>query len=161
MTTHQQWMGIALEMARQGFDVGEVPVGCVIVKDNRLVAKRHNEVEARQDVRAHAEMLALEDACKALDSKYLQGCTLYVTLEPCPMCTAALMWSKIDTIVFGAMDTKAGACGTQFNLAQHATLNHHISIIQGIREQESEHLLKLFFSNKRIDSTSPLPKAKA
>jgi tRNA(adenine34) deaminase len=144
-------------MARHSFDIGEVPVGCVIVKDNQLLAKCHNEVEARKDVRAHAEMLALEEACKALDSKYLQGCTLYVTLEPCPMCTTALMWSKIDTIVFGAMDSKAGACGTQFNLAQHATLNHHIAIIQGIRDQECESLLKLFFSNKRTKPSIPLP----
>jgi len=149
MTTHQHWMGIALDMARLSFDLGEVPVGCVITKDHQILSKRHNEVESRKDVRAHAEMLALEEASKILDNKYLHGCTLYVTLEPCPMCTTALMWSKIDTIVFGAMDPKAGACGTQFNLAHHASLNHHITVIQGIREQECEDLLKLFFSNKR------------
>lgn len=142
-------MDKALELAQDAARAGEVPVGCVIVKNDHVVASSRNEVEARSDVRAHAEMLAIERASEALSNKYLAGCTLYVTLEPCPMCAGALVWTKIDRVVFGAMDPKAGACGTLFNVISSPQLNHRVELVHGVREQESEKLLKEFFRDKR------------
>lgn len=142
-------MDKALELAQEAALAGEVPVGCVIIKGEQIVASARNEVETRSDVRAHAEMLAIERACEATGNKYLSGCTLYVTLEPCPMCAGALVWSKIDRVVFGAMDPKAGACGTLFNVISSPQLNHRSEIVHGVREQESERLLKEFFREKR------------
>lgn len=147
--SHAYWMDKALELAQDAARAGEVPVGCVIVKDDHVVASSRNEVEARSDVRAHAEMLAIERASEALSNKYLAGCTLYVTLEPCPMCAGALVWTKIDRVVFGAMDPKAGACGTLFNVISSPQLNHRVELVHGVREQESEKLLKEFFRDKR------------
>lgn len=142
-------MDQALTLATEAAANGEVPVGCIIVKDDQVVATSRNEVESRSDVRAHAEMLAIDRACKAINNKYLIGCTLYVTLEPCPMCAGALVWSKLDRVVFGALDPKAGACGTLFNVIASPHLNHRIEVVHGIREIESETLLKEFFREKR------------
>ena len=139
----------ALKLAIEAAANGEVPVGCVIVKEGVIIASSRNEVEATADVKAHAEMLAIERACLKLNNKYLTGCTMYVTLEPCPMCAGALVWSKIDTVVFGAMDPKAGACGTLFNIAASPNLNHRIEVVHGILEDESELVLKNFFKARR------------
>lgn len=147
--THHRWMQEALRLAKEAFDVGEVPVGCIIVKDNNILAAARNEVEELSDVKAHAEMLAIERACQITGNKYLSDCTMYVTLEPCPMCAGALMWSKIDRVVFAAIDHKAGACGTLFNIATSPHLNHRIEIMHGIMEKESEELLKSFFLSRR------------
>jgi tRNA(adenine34) deaminase len=146
---HSRWMFEAIKNAKEAYDAGEVPVGCVIVKDGELIASARNETETLMDVRAHAEMLAIERACRTLGNKYLSGCTLYVTLEPCPMCAGALVWSKIDRIVFAALDHKAGACGTLFNVSTSPHLNHRVDIIHGIMEMESEELLKRFFQSRR------------
>jgi tRNA(adenine34) deaminase len=139
----------ALTLAEEAAKAGEVPVGCVIVKDGMLLSSSRNEVEGRGDVMAHAEMLAIERACIAIGNKYLSGCTVYVTLEPCPMCAGALVWSKIDRLVFAAMDPKAGASGTLFNITSSPHLNHRIDIVQGVLEEESERLLKTFFQSRR------------
>jgi tRNA(adenine34) deaminase len=146
---HSKWMSEALVYARKAAESGEVPVGCVVVKDDTLIAAAHNLVESYNDVRAHAEMLALEKASAVLGNKYLHGCTLYVTLEPCPMCAGAIVWSKLDRIVFGAMDARAGACGSVFNIASSPHLNHRVDIIQGVLEQECESLMVEFFKSKR------------
>jgi len=147
--THSRWMQEAIELAKEAFDVGEVPVGCIIVKDGIVIAAARNETEELSDVKAHAEMLAIERACRRIGNKYLSGCTLYVTLEPCPMCAGALVWTKIDRIVFAALDHKAGACGTLFNISSSPHLNHRIDIMHGIMEKESEELLKSFFQSRR------------
>ncbi len=139
----------ALALAQQASEKGEIPVGCVIVRDGEMVSSSFNEVELLSDVTAHAEMLALRRACRTVGNKYLAGCTVYVTLEPCPMCAGALMWSKVDRIVFAAMDPKAGACGSLFNIASSPHLNHRIDIVQGVLEEESERLLKEFFQSRR------------
>jgi tRNA(adenine34) deaminase len=144
-------MNQAIERAKTAAIKGEVPVGCVIICDGKLIAEAYNEVEKSGLVSAHAELLAIERASKSLNNKYLTGCTIYVTLEPCPMCTGALVWSKIDRIVFGAMDPKAGACGTLFNVANTTYLNHRIEIIQGVLETECEDLLKEFFQKRRMN----------
>lgn len=146
---HQKFMARALVLAEQACEEGEVPVGAVVVKDNLIIGKGYNQVERLGDATAHAEMIALSAAFEAAGSKYLTGCTMYVTLEPCPMCAGALVWSKIGRIVFGAMDAEAGACGSVFNIAANSKLNHQTEIIQGIMELDSEHLLKTFFRGKR------------
>lgn len=146
---HQQFMHKAFQLAEQAYDEDEIPVGAVIVKNDHIVGRGYNQTERLTDVTAHAEILAISAACSTLDNKYLKGCTLYVTLEPCPMCAGALVWSKIDRIVFGATDAKSGACGSVYNLASNQKSNHQIEIIQGIMEQDCEWLLKKFFEKKR------------
>ncbi|MEP0005026.1 MAG: tRNA adenosine(34) deaminase TadA [Balneola sp.] len=147
--THQQHMAKALMLAEQAFEEGEIPVGAIVVKDNMIIGKGYNQVEKLSDPTAHAEMIAISAACETLGNKYLKGCTLYVTLEPCPMCAGALVWSKIDTIVYGASDSASGGSGSLFNITANNNLNHQIEVIQGILEMDSEYLLKSFFGAKR------------
>lgn len=142
-------MKLALEEAQKAFDLGEIPVGAIIVMNDEILSKAHNLVETNKDSSAHAELLAIKSAETILNEKYLSGCTLYVTLEPCIMCSGALIWSKIDRIVFGAMDAKVGACGSKYHLVQEAANNHKIEVIQGILETECESLLKQFFADLR------------
>lgn len=139
----------ALKHAETAYMNDEVPVGAIVVHQNRIVGKGFNQVEMLMDPTAHAEMLALSAACSTLHEKYLANCTLYVTLEPCMMCTGAAVWTKLERIVFGAMDEKAGACGTVFNLAENNKLNHQVEILQGILESECSELLRKFFKSKR------------
>lgn len=142
-------MARAFMLAEQALDEGEVPVGALVVYQDRIIGKGYNQVERLNDPTAHAEMLALSAACESLGSKYLTGCTLYVTLEPCAMCAGAVSWSKIDRVVFGALDAQAGGCGSRFNITGNKALNHKPELIHGIMEKDSEYLLKAFFSNKR------------
>ena len=142
-------MAKALLLAEQAFEEGEIPVGAIVVKDDIIIGKGYNQVEKLSDPTAHAEMIAISAACENLGNKYLNGCTLYVTLEPCPMCAGALVWSKIDTIVYGASDTRSGSAGSIFNITSNNNLNHQIKVIQGILELDSEYLLKSFFKTKR------------
>jgi len=146
---HQQFMRQAFFLAEEAKDADEVPVGAVVVHHNQIIGRGYNQTQQLNDATAHAEMIAISAACNTLQSKYLQDCTLYVTLEPCPMCTGALIWSKLDRIVFGATDVRAGACGSLFNLASNKKLNHQIEVIQGIMEQDCELILKDFFLTKR------------
>lgn len=146
---HQNYMMQAFRLAENAYEKGEVPVGAVVVHENRIIGKGYNQVEMLQDSTAHAEMIAVSAACSTLQNKYLEDCTLYVTLEPCPMCAGALVWSKIKRIVFGAMDEKAGACGSVFNISSNKKLNHSIEIIQGVMEADCKYLLQEFFKAKR------------
>jgi tRNA(adenine34) deaminase len=146
---HHKYMRQALDLARIAYKEDEVPVGALIVKNNRIVGKGYNQTEMLNDPTAHAEMIAISSACATLDSKYLTDCTLYVTLEPCPMCAGALVWTKISRIVFGAMDSNAGACGSLFNIASNKKLNSSAEIIHGIMETECASLLKDFFKQRR------------
>ncbi|MDX1619087.1 MAG: nucleoside deaminase, partial [Balneolaceae bacterium] len=107
------------------------------------------QTERLTDPTAHAEIIAISAACSTLQNKYLEECTIYVTKEPCPRCAGALVWSKIERIVFGASDAKAGACGSVFNLAANQKLNHQIEVIQGIMERDCEWILKRFFNERR------------
>ena len=142
-------MARAFMLAEQAYEEGEVPVGAIVVHKDQIIGKGYNQVERLNDPTAHAEMLAISAACETLDEKYLSECTLYVTLEPCPMCAGASVWSKMGTIVFGAADPKAGACGSLFNIAANNKLNHQVEVIQGVMEAESEHLMKAFFIERR------------
>jgi len=146
---HHKYMRQALNLAKTAYSENEVPVGALIVKKNQIIGKGYNQTEMLQDPTAHAEMIAISSACATIDSKYLTDCTLYVTLEPCPMCTGALVWSKISRIVFGAMDPKAGSCGSLFNIASNKKLNSNAEIIQGIMESECSEVLKKFFKERR------------
>lgn len=139
----------AIMLAEKAGGMREVPVGAVITHEGRIVGRGYNQVETLGDPTAHAEMLAITAACETLGTKYLTGCTLYVTLEPCPMCAGALVWSKLNRIVYAAMDPKAGACGSIVNLAHHAALNHRILVHQGLFETDCEHLLSGFFAKLR------------
>ncbi len=138
----------ALSEAQCAFDKNEVPVGAVIAHEGKIIAKAHNQVETLRDPTAHAEMLAITQAASALKSKWLKGCTLYVTVEPCTMCAGALVLSRIEKIVFGVSDPKTGAFGSKIDL-NILGLNHKIKIKRGILEEESHQLLKSFFKTKR------------
>ncbi|HET8864868.1 MAG TPA: tRNA adenosine(34) deaminase TadA [Gracilimonas sp.] len=149
MQQHQRFMARAFMLAEQALEENEVPVGAIVVHKGSIVGKGYNQVERLNDPTAHAEMLAISSACETLSEKYLNECTLYVTLEPCAMCAGAAVWSKLGSIVFGATDPKAGGCGSVFNISSNNKLNHHVQIIQGVMEAECEFLLKEFFRNKR------------
>jgi len=147
--THQQHMAKALMLAEDAASNGEVPIGAIVVKDNLIIGKGFNQVEQLNDPTAHAEMIAISAACETLGNKYLKGCSLYVTLEPCPMCSGAMVWSKLDRVVYGASDPKSGGCGSLFNVSTNKNLNHQVEVIQGILEADCEYLLKKFFQSKR------------
>ncbi|HCA42832.1 MAG TPA: tRNA-specific adenosine deaminase [Bacteroidetes bacterium] len=149
MSEHERFMKYALKEAEKGFDAGEMPVGCIITFNNTIIAKSHNNVETLRDATAHAEILAITSASEYLNSKYLPGCTMYVTLEPCPMCAGALVNSKIDNLYFGAYDSKSGACGSVFQITNSKNLNHKVNVYGGILDTESISLINSFFLDKR------------
>jgi len=142
----------ALELARQAANLGEVPVGCVIVHDCQIVSQAFNLRETLRDPTAHAERLAITLAGRALGSWRLEGCTLYVTLEPCPMCAGAIVQSRIARVVYGAPDAKAGACASLYRLVSDPRLNHRASVTAGVMEQECGEILSLFFQDRRVSS---------
>ncbi len=146
---HQRFMARAFMLAEQALDEHEVPVGAIVVHNGEIIGKGYNQVERLNDATAHAEMIAISAACENLHAKYLKECTLYVTLEPCPMCSGAAVWSKLGTVVFGASDANAGGCGSVFNISSNKRLNHKVKIIQGVMEAECEFLMKEFFRSKR------------
>ncbi|MDH4168145.1 MAG: tRNA adenosine(34) deaminase TadA [Acidimicrobiia bacterium] len=152
--TDEDAMAIALDEARAAAAHGDVPVGAVVVHNGEVVARRHNEREHRGDPTAHAEVLALRDAAGALGGWRLDGATMVVTLEPCPMCAGALWASRIPSVVFGADDPKAGACGSLYNLGADPRLNHEYRVRGGVRRDECAELLSGFFANRRDPSST-------
>ncbi len=145
----QFWMREALEVARQGAAIGEVPVGAIIVKAGRVIARAHNQREQTKDPTAHAELIAIRAAASSIGDWRLIDTTLYVTLEPCPMCAGAIVLARIPRVVYAASDPKAGAGGTLFNLLQDRRLNHWVDVVHDVLVEESRHLLKSFFRNRR------------
>ena len=139
----------ALKEAQAAFDEGEIPVGAVVVKDGRIVARAHNERETAHDPTAHAELLALRRAGEALLDWRLDGCTLFVTLEPCPMCAAAIAASRLDRLVFGAPDRERGACGSRWNLLAEVGAGRAIEVTGGVAQEACESLLRRFFLTRR------------
>jgi tRNA(adenine34) deaminase len=146
----EAFMRRALELARSARDHAEVPVGAVLVRDGAILAEAANEVETRQDATAHAEMLVLAQAQARLKTWRLNDTTLYVTKEPCPMCAGALAHVRVERIVFGVGDPKAGACGGAFNLFDLPGLNHRCELVPGLLAEESLRLLQDFFRERRI-----------
>jgi tRNA(adenine34) deaminase len=150
----ERFMDAALEEARRAGEKGEVPVGSVIVYEGHVVARGHNLREATQDPTAHAELLALKEAARALGTWRLSGATCYVTLEPCPMCAGALVNARIDRVVFAADDPKAGATTTLYPIGSDSRLNHRFALTGGVRKDEASRLLKDFFARLRQDQKS-------
>lgn len=149
MEDDRRWMKKALREAERAFEQDEVPVGAVVVHKGEVVGRGHNMVETLQDPTAHAEMLAVTAACDTLDRKHLTDCTLYVTLEPCPMCAGALVHARLGRLVFGALDEKAGAASTLYNIVQDERLNHRVEVIAGLEADRAAGLLHDFFRRKR------------
>ena len=146
---HEHFMRIALEEAELAVREGEVPIGAVIVHENRLIARAHNQREQLHDPTAHAEMIAITQAAEALQSWRLEGCTLYVTLEPCPMCAGAILQARIPTVVYGAADPKAGAVHTLYRLLDDERLNHRCLIVSSVLAQPCGQILTQFFQEQR------------
>jgi len=143
------FMGEALRQAARALEADEVPVGAVIVRGGKIIARAFNQVESLKDATAHAEMLVLTQAESAVGDWRLTDCTLYVTKEPCPMCAGAIVHTRLARVVFGAADPKGGAAGSALNLLQFPTLNHRCEITGGVRELECRALLKDFFTAQR------------
>ena len=144
------YMEEALREAQKALHKKEIPVGAVIVKDGQIISRAHNLKETLNDPTAHAEIIAIREASRVLANWRLEGCNLYVTLEPCPMCAGAINQARIDRLIYGAMDLKTGACGSLFNLTGDLRLNHKVEVVAGIMEEECKLLLKTFFEDKRI-----------
>lgn len=147
--TDNDYMQLALQLAQQAADVGEVPVGALVVKDGEIVGRGFNAPISGVDPSAHAEMVAMRQAAKTLDNYRLTGCTLYVTLEPCVMCTGAIQHARIARLVFGASDPKTGACGSVVDLMAEAKLNHHCEVTGEVLATECGSLLSHFFAGRR------------
>lgn len=158
-----RFMTLALEQARLAWLEGEVPVGAVVVKDGEVIATGYNGPIGRHDPTAHAEIVALRAAAEKLGNYRLPGCELYVTLEPCIMCSGAMMHARLARVVYAATDPKTGACGSVLNLFDEDKLNHHTGVLGGVMAEEASSLLKAFFAERRAaarklpgpDSTAP------
>ena len=142
----------ALKEAQKAFCEEEVPVGAVIVHQGKIIARGHNQVERLKDPTAHAEIIAITSAANYLGTKWLNGASLYVTIEPCSMCAGALVLARIKNLYFGASDPKTGASGSVINIVNHKKLNHRIKVTKGIFQTECSSLLKDFFKKKRKES---------
>ncbi|GGD96808.1 tRNA adenosine(34) deaminase TadA [Paenibacillus nasutitermitis] len=145
----RQWMNAAIEEALKAERLGEVPIGAVIVRGNEIVGKGHNLRETSMDPTAHAEIIAIREASHALGAWRLLDCSLYVTLEPCPMCAGALVQSRIKKVVYGTADPKAGCAGTLMNLLQDPRFNHETELVSGLLQEECAALLTQFFRRLR------------
>ncbi len=143
------YMSEALKEADKAAKHGEVPVGAIIVQDGEIIARAYNKREQTQIATTHAEILAIEQACEKIGYWRLTECTMYVTLEPCPMCAGALVNSRVKRLVFGACDPKAGASGSVLNITQNSKLNHQLEVTTGVMEQECSDILKKFFKQLR------------
>ena len=149
MNKAEKFMKLALKEAKKAFDKEEIPVGVVIVKDDKVIAKAHNLKESKNMATSHAEILAIEKACKKLGAWRLLDCEMYVTLEPCPMCAGALINSKNKKLYIGTDDPKTGACGSKLNLLKDFTFNHDIEIERDILKEECSQIVKDFFKMLR------------
>ncbi|MGH8897955.1 MAG: tRNA adenosine(34) deaminase TadA [Egibacteraceae bacterium] len=152
---HRIWMGRALTQARLALATDDVPVGAVVVRDGAVIAEASNRREADQDPTAHAELLAVRQAASVLGSWRLEGCVLYVTLEPCAMCAGALVLARLPLLVYGAADPKAGAAGSLYNLVAEPRLNHRVEVVSGILAEDCGRLLTRFFQARRAQSRPP------
>ncbi len=148
--TDEDFMREALKEAQAAYDIGEVPIGAVLVDEaGQIVARGHNLRETAHDATAHAEMIAIRAACEALGHWRLTGLTLYVTIEPCPMCAGAIVMSRVDRVVYGSTDAKAGACESLFNIPGHPALNHAPAMTAGVLQDECAAIMKRFFRERR------------
>jgi len=147
----QYWMTQAISEAKKALSLKEVPIGAVIVKDDQLIASAYNLRETTQNAVTHAELLAIEKACEEVGSWRLEGTTLYVTLEPCPMCSGAILLSRVERVVYGAADPKAGCAGSLMNLLEDDRFNHRSEVVPGVMEKECGEMLSTFFRTLRAE----------
>ncbi|MDT3416873.1 tRNA(adenine34) deaminase [Brevibacillus aydinogluensis] len=150
MQEHETYMRAAMEEAKKAAAIGEVPIGAVIVRDGEIVGRGYNLRETKKDPTLHAEMIAIREASARLGGWRLIGCTLYVTLEPCPMCAGAIVQSRIEQVVYGARDPKAGCAGTLMNLLDESRFNHQVPVVEGVLAEECGQMLKDFFRGLRM-----------
>lgn len=147
-------MRAALAEAQKAYDEGEVPVGAIVVQDGMIIGRGHNQVERLQDPTAHAEIIAIGAAATTLENWRLSDCTLYVTLEPCVMCTGSLVLARLGLLVYGAHDPKAGACGSRIDILGEPWLNHNVPLVSGVLADEASGTLSSFFEMKRREAKS-------
>jgi tRNA(adenine34) deaminase len=150
MFKYEEFMEVALEEARKAYQKGEVPIGCVIVnEEGSIIGRGHNLRETGNDPTLHAEMIAIREAAERIGGWRLTNCTLYTTLEPCPMCAGAIVQARIDTVIYGATDPKAGCGGTLLNLLTEDRFNHQCQVVSGVLEEECRSILTQFFQKLR------------
>ena len=149
MNEHERYMRAALDEAEAAFELDEVPVGAVIRHGDRIVGRGHNQKERLHDPTAHAEMIAITAAAEALGDWRLTGCTMYVTLEPCPMCAGAIVLARLTRVVFGADDPKFGACGSLFTIVTDPRTNHQVELVRGVLAEPCGGILQEFFKKQR------------
>ena len=157
MTKDEFYMGKALEEARMAAAVGEIPIGAVIIYQKKAVARAYNLRESLPCATAHAELLAIEKACRALGRWRLTGCTLYVTVEPCPMCAGAIVNSRLDRVVYGCDDPKGGAVRSLFRIVDNPALNHRVEVTAGVRAEECAAVMRDFFRHRRQEQKEARP----
>lgn len=145
----EKYMKEALKEAKKAYDIEEVPIGAVIVKAGKIIARGHNKRETKRQACAHAEIIAIEKACKKLDAWRLNDCEMYVTLEPCPMCAGAIMNARIKKLYIGAMEPKFGAVGSKVNLLEDIKFNHDVEVEKGVLKEECSKYIKDFFKERR------------
>jgi len=146
---NEVYMKQALREAEKALENDEVPIGCVIVHDGKIIARAHNQVETLKDPTAHAEMIAITQAASALGSKWLQGCSVYVTIEPCQMCAGALVLARIKELIFGSEDPKTGAFGSVCDILKSRNLNHNFNVVRGVMSTDCSFMISEFFKKKR------------
>ena len=151
MGSDKQNMRLAIFEAIKAYEEGEVPIGAVLMDNESgiLICKNHNRIEQLEDATAHAEILTLRSASRKLNRRRLKNCTMYVTIEPCPMCAGALVLSRVERLVYGAADSKFGACESLFNVTNNPAMNHQLKITAGVLEEECRQLVQKFFSERR------------
>ena len=150
MTIDEKYMKEAIKQAKTAYSIDETPIGCVIVYEDKIIARGYNRRNTDKSTLAHAEITAIKKACKKLGDWRLEGCTLYVTLEPCPMCAGAIIQSRIDRVVVGSMNPKAGCAGSVLNILQTEGFNHQTELTTGILKEECSQLMTGFFKELRM-----------
>lgn len=153
----EHYMKIALKEAQKAYEKGEVPVGSVVIHEGKIISQTHNQPISLNDPTAHAEILALRQAAKKLGNYRLTGCTLYATIEPCLMCTGAMLNARIDCLVFGARDPKGGAICSRHNLSENGELDYPLTIIDGILNEECGEIIQRFFRERRVGAYGNMP----
>ena len=149
MTTDEKYMKEAIRQAKKAAAIGEVPIGCIIVYEDKIIGRGYNRRMVDHTVLAHAEILAMKKACKKMGDWRLEGCTMYITLEPCPMCAGAIVQARIPRVVVGSMNPKAGCAGSVLNLLQQDGLNHQVEVTKGVLAEECSGLMTSFFRELR------------
>jgi len=160
LTQDEKYMKLALSQARKAASIGEVPIGCIIVYDGKIIGRGYNRRKTDKNTLSHAELTAIKKASKKMGDWRLEGCTMYVTLEPCQMCAGACVQSRIDRVVIGCMSPKSGCAGSILNILQREEFNHQVEITKGVLEQECSDILSSFFSSLRLrlkTEKNPLP----